>query len=393
MLRQVGISSLLIVCGLVTAPAQAGIYSTFDADEEVKQYSRDYRNVFKRLLDTLKCIPNDATESHPPIRKRYLILEQLGQAGAGKLKTLEDKLNYSAVLIRRGKAYEATQYLMPITREHLDNFIVWSQYATAHFLSNNADFRTKSADLMKQALELWPKNEDDVKADLKPFLQNLGLVSTEYNRYRDFDIHLERLIRNRLREERMHQQKKPVEEMVDPIFLEAEGDRKPVRYVNSKGEFEPGKIAEDERKKLPGDAIEIVEQLLLWMPYDQRLLWQLAELFNASAMDLKKDDQRNRAIRDAYSIFTEIDPPLNRTRFALKDIQARKERLGKYVEGLKPEQELGIQKLGNLFDDDPDAAARREWWRTLTVGGVTGFAVGLFALWQLQEFRRRRQAW
>ncbi len=392
MSRQVSISSLFIVCGLAATPAHAGIYGTMDADAEVKQYSRDYRNVFKPLLDTLKTIPNDDTISHPPIRKRYLLLEHLGRTGASGLKSLEEKLNYSAVLIRRGKGYEATQFLLPLTREHPENFIVWSQYATAHFLSNNPDFRKKSADLMKQAMELWPEHEDEVKADLKPFLQNLGLVGTEYERFRAVDRYLERLIRNRLREDRARQQMKPVEETIDPIFVD--GDSKPVRYLSNKGEFEPGKIADDEKKKLPNDAIEFVEQLLLWMPYDQRLHWQLGELFNASAADAQKDDQRNRAVRDAFFIFNEIDPPLNRTRFAPKEIQERKEKLGEYVKGLPPEQALGLDKIGNLLNDDPPGGTltSREWWRALAVGGVTGFAVGLFALWQLQEWRRRRQA-
>lgn len=391
--RQASIAIFLLFSGFAESPLQAGIYSTFDADEEVKQYSRDYRNVFKRLLDAMKTIPNDATESHPAIRKRYLMMEQLGQAGSARLKSLEDRLNYSAVLIRRGKAYEATQFLMPLTREYPDNFIVWSQYATAHFLSGNPDFKKKSAELMKHAMELWPKQYNEVKEELLPFLNNIGLVDTEFDRYRNVEVHLERLIRNRLREDRLNQQGKAVEETVDPIFLEADGEHKPVRYVNSKGEFEPGKIAEEERKKLPPTAIEIVEQMLLWMPYDQRLLWQLGELFNASAMDAQKDDQKNRAIRDAHFIFNETDPAFNRTRFAVKEIQSRKEKLAEKIRELPAEQQLAAAQLGNLLkDEEPGGLNRREWWRTLTVGFITGFAVGLFALWQVQEWRRRRLA-
>ncbi len=393
MLRQISIFGLLMVFVFVTQPAQAGIYTTFDTDHEIKAYSRDFRNFFKRIHDELKTVAVDPSEGQPPIRKRYLMMEMLGRSGTGNLKTLEDKLNYSAVLIRRGKAYEATQQLMPLTREHPENFIVWSQFAMANFLSNNADFRKKSPELMTQTLKLWPTNYALVKEELKPFVISLGLVETEFDRFRAAEVHLERLIRNRVREARLEAQGKPAEETVDPIFVEIiDGERKPIRYVNNKGLFEPGKIADEEKKKLPSQSVEIVEQLLIWMPGDQRLLWQLAEVFNAIAMDTQKEDQKNRAIRDAYAIFNEIDPPLNRTRFALKEIQSRKEKLGEFVRNLPPEQLLAAVQLGNILkDEDPSAAARREWWRTLTVGGVTGFAVGLFALWQLQEFRRRRQ--
>ena len=40
-------------------------------------------------------------------------------------------------------------------------------------------------------------------------------------------------------------------------------------------------MAEAERKKLPENAVAVVEQLALWLPADGRLLWQLGELANA----------------------------------------------------------------------------------------------------------------
>ena len=44
---------------------------------------------------------------------------------------------------------------------------------------------------------------------------------------------------------------------------------------------EPGRMEEVERKKLPDNAVAVVEQLALWLPADGRLLWQLGELANA----------------------------------------------------------------------------------------------------------------
>ena len=55
----------------------------------------------------------------------------------------------------------------------------------------------------------------------------------------------------------------------------------PVRFVNDKGEYEPGTIAASEKAKLPPDAIAVVQQLLFWFPGEARLSWLLAELYAA----------------------------------------------------------------------------------------------------------------
>lgn len=69
-----------------------------------------------------------------------------------------------------------------------------------------------------------------------------------------------------------------------PLFpLPGEGEpRAAVRFVNEKGEYQPGVIAAAEKAKLPPDAIAVVQQLLLWMPTDTRLYWLLGELYAAS---------------------------------------------------------------------------------------------------------------
>jgi hypothetical protein len=78
--------------------------------------------------------------------------------------------------------------------------------------------------------------------------------------------------------------KKPsVLDGLDPLFgSTAKGKSEPVRYIGNSGEYEAGHIAEAEMKKLPPDAIAIVQQLILWNPGDSRLMWQLAELYNAT---------------------------------------------------------------------------------------------------------------
>jgi hypothetical protein len=54
-----------------------------------------------------------------------------------------------------------------------------------------------------------------------------------------------------------------------------------VQFVDDDGKYYPGRLAVAERKKLPANAVAIVQQLALWLPADGRLLWLLAELANA----------------------------------------------------------------------------------------------------------------
>jgi hypothetical protein len=75
-----------------------------------------------------------------------------------------------------------------------------------------------------------------------------------------------RLIKLRQREERGSQQ-------LDDLFG--------IKYVGLSGAFEPGRLSDAERKKLPTDAIAQVQRLALVLPADARLIWQLGELANA----------------------------------------------------------------------------------------------------------------
>ncbi|MBA4067001.1 MAG: hypothetical protein C0501_25485 [Isosphaera sp.] len=73
-------------------------------------------------------------------------------------------------------------------------------------------------------------------------------------------------------------------EEVLPLFpLPGRGGKAdPVRFVNARGEYEPGVLAPAEKAKLPPDAIAVVQQLLLWHPGETRLYWLLAELYAAA---------------------------------------------------------------------------------------------------------------
>ena len=95
--RYVGPGGVRVEC------ARAGIYSSFDAEEEIRRYHRQYDIFGPKVLDVLSTIPDPNPVTNPPIRRRYLFIESLAETGALKLDTVEHKLDYSTVLIRRNE--------------------------------------------------------------------------------------------------------------------------------------------------------------------------------------------------------------------------------------------------------------------------------------------------
>src|SRR5262245_25106719 len=103
--RIVFAASLITV--LATNVGFAGVYSTIDTIDETRWKSDDFR-AFEATLNMVKAIVDADLKRgvDSPMRRRYLFIDAMGRDGKLTLKTLEDQLNYSAVLIRRGKAYE-----------------------------------------------------------------------------------------------------------------------------------------------------------------------------------------------------------------------------------------------------------------------------------------------
>jgi hypothetical protein len=368
--------------GVVPA-VSAGYYSTIDAPEEMR-YSPDFE-IFGKVMDVLGTIPVPKPASNPPIRQRYVFIESLAGDGPLKLETLEQKLNYSAVLIRRGRAFEAARFLGNVQQEYPDNFVVLSQYATANLFSGDRDFERESARVMKEALKKWPNSWNDLKEDEKKFLTSFGWHEFDFDRYRRYEVLFERLMVNRLKEKKQQEKKQPVAETVDPIFLDAKGE--PIRFLNEKGEYEAGRIAAPDKDQMPRDAVEAVEQLLIWMPNDERLLWLLAETFNASAMEHQNKKGKSMAVLNANKIFQRLLNFETPTKYGLKEITKRQAVLQDYMDA-NPVDAIQLP----VEDPNDVKVTSLQWWRTLAVTFALGLAIGMFALWQTQEMRRRRQA-
>lgn len=386
-----------VVCllGLVFhASAAAGIYNTVEVDDI--RLSTDILQ-FRDILIKVRTIGFDKVDFENLLRKRYLFYEALAGDNPPKNLTLEQKLDYSAVLLRRRKFQQAIEFLTPLVREHPDIFLFESHLAMAYWGSGQTGNDRRAVEHLSNVLSKrgWVEDFHQLSDKQRDFFENsMGWNEGPYLRYREFETYLLKLWKLRMAEKAGE----PFE-AVDALFGDA---KSPVKFVNPEGVFEPGRISTIERAKLDRSALEIVEQLLLWLPEDLRLYWLLGEIANArwSAADLKLDpaEPKNAArvaqafndLKAANLIFKELADDFG---VRAKELRERRQILREFVQSVETPQETldtfedKIKKA--IGDDDPPMLPAST--RTLAITFAAGLAVGLFALWQFQEIRRRRR--
>jgi hypothetical protein len=221
---------------LMPASACAGLYYSGESFAALPSQWRGF------LLDQ-RALRNIAVTLLPgqdagPMRLRY-------QKEAARLQQQLDKdgrlpgdewADLGALYVRLGEPAKAVGVLRAAQRAHPNHFAIAANLGTAWQAAGEL---AQAAAALQQAVRLAPGKH---------------LAAEE--------AHL-KLVRGRLKR---------------GVTVQGLEDLFGVRYVNEKGEYEPGRFADTERKKLPAGAVGIAQQLALWLPADGRLLWQLAEL-------------------------------------------------------------------------------------------------------------------
>jgi len=274
--RLFGVAGLAIC--MTVGTAHAGLYSpdepfNFEIDENGQAKPLQFSAGFESIVATLRqaaMLPRSADE--PPNTVRQELVERVAKRqkkGVANLSA-EELAGLTTDLIRLNRIGEALNILQPLARDpRRGGFLANAHLACAHaatgvgwrdafYQQQNAlrdyDFPTSFAKLTKQQLAWLKRVERDFYL---PFLASRADESRG-KRSRD------------LREE------------VDPLFPHSpKKTESPVRFVGDDGEYVAGSIAADERKKLPPDALAIVQQMVFWHPQDARLYWLLGELHNA----------------------------------------------------------------------------------------------------------------
>lgn len=261
------IASAIVVLGLASA-ARSGIYSpdeTFNFEIDSDGFARpiQYAGGFDVIVADFRDLGSPLSQ----LTAKYDVrIRERRVKGAGTLSPAE-LAGFTADLIRLNRVDEALNILQPIARDpRRGGFLANAHLARAHagrgewrdaaeqqqMAVRYSDFPTSFAKLSKSQLAWLKRVERDFYL---PFLTHRA---EEARRGRATDAR----------------------EDVDSLFPQGVKTT-PVHFVGEDGNYAAGQLADSERKKLPPDAIAIVQQLLLWHPKDARLYWLLGELYNA----------------------------------------------------------------------------------------------------------------
>jgi tetratricopeptide (TPR) repeat protein len=232
----------IAVLGLLLSPAvaRAGLYYSAEQFAELPSRPAGFL-VDQRALRAAGYERPDGLPS--PLRDDYSAAAQrLQKAAKTRALTADEAADLGAILVRLGKPAEALNVLAPASRMAPEHFRVAANLGTAFQLTGDLDRATSQ---LEEAVRLAP-------ARFKPYES----------------AHL-KLVRLRAKEKKSA----GGPTAVDDLFG--------VSFVGPSGAPEAGALADAERKKLPDDALAIVQQLALWLPSDGRLLWLFGELCNA----------------------------------------------------------------------------------------------------------------
>jgi hypothetical protein len=224
---------------LVVAPsARAGLYYSGEEFAELPSQWRGFL-LDQRTLRNIAVKPAAGAPANPARARYEAAAAELEKKGRGKL-TADEAADLGALYVRLGDAGKALDVLREAQRAHPNHFHTVANLGTAWQLQGDLE---QAATTLEQAVTLAPGK----------------LQKAE-------ELQL-RLVRLRRREAAGAQG-------LDDLFG--------VLYRGPGDRYEPGKLDEAERKKLPADAAALLQQLALWLPADGRLLWQMAELANAT---------------------------------------------------------------------------------------------------------------
>lgn len=261
MIRPVAAALALAAC---VTPVRAGVYTP---DEPVPFAVRPDGSAaplpFDRFLVLFTTLANQA-DSRPEFQRgspnpdRPKLIARIDELARRRATGLDETLALSAAYLRAGRADDALGLLTPLARGRSPDFRALANLAHVHAQQGEwgEAVRQHTAALLDAE---FPAALPGATPDQRKWLHK---VEREHYR-RWLQVH----------QQRAREKSPPEAEEVFPLFA--------VRFVNDGDRYEPGKLAAAERAKLPPDAVAVVQQLLLWAPWDTALYWLLAELYAA----------------------------------------------------------------------------------------------------------------
>jgi tetratricopeptide (TPR) repeat protein len=347
---------LAAICGL-HGSVRAGVYNFAEkAFGPLQAEAPGAPLPFPQFKGELSDLVNLGFPLNTPLQKRYqekrAELETKVRRGDA---TTDDRINLSAYAIYLRDPQAAIAALLPVTAQDRANFAPNANLMTAYQLSGQLD----RAFAMLESLR-----------ETRPNIKGLNAQQIDWL-VRAEKLH-HKLITERYKESLRQTSGRPMApENVDDLFG--------VRFVGESGQFEPSQLAASEKAKLPLDAIALIQQLLVWLPDDTRLYWQLGELYNAQG-DLRRaaavfDECRRESGR-------RLDAALLREhRQLVQEALAKAPPPDDAADGL-------MDGLAGSPGDDPSWAP--DTLQLAIVGGLAAVLVLGLGYLQYREFRRRR---
>lgn len=229
-----------VLAFLFASPSvHGGLYYSGETFAELPSQWRGFL-LDQRILRTIAVQPSSAGAASPARKHYQAEAAKLAKLARQRPLTADETADLGALYVRLGEPKRAVELLRPAQRRHPTHFRLAANLGTAWQMQGEW---SQAIACLEQAVRLAPGKR----------------LAAE-------KLHL-RLVRLRNRPGNDEQK-------LDDLFG--------IRYVGPDGKFEPGRLAAAQRKRLPEDAVALVQQLALWLPADGRLLWQLAELAGAN---------------------------------------------------------------------------------------------------------------
>lgn len=247
--------------------AWAGLYLSTERYAELPSQWRGFLNDL-RLIRSVAIKPGPSVPESPLRQEYEKEVRRLRDNAKQQPLVADETADLGALLVRLGEFDAALEVLRPAQRAHPNHHAIAANIGAAW--QGYGDLE-RAAEALRSAVALAP---DGMKNGEK--------------------LHLH------LVEQRLAKQLDELDHLFSTSF--------------SEGSYAAGPWPAEQLKKLPPHAIADVQQLLLWLPFDGRLYWQMAELANAYG-DVR---MASELFESCVSQFNLTNPVLRQHRQTLK---------------------------------------------------------------------------
>jgi len=384
----------ILVLGVLlggSAAARAGLYNSLELKRPI---TLNYQDINFNLADfrSVRVLAQQFTGNPPPHSYWAQVVRQMADLEprlALRAVSVVERADLGAIYIRLGRPERAIAVLEAGLKQTATDeparFLLLANLAVAY---QDINVLERAVEFQRQALAAWPERLP-------------GWSKAELVWYRRVDRFYLTLLTERLRESRQN----------DGRFVWTAPDNlfPGVSFVGQGDKYRAGHMDPDQYDRLPPDAPHIVLILLLWQPFDERLLWLFAELLNSrgevdNAYDIMDKLVRVNTLTNIIElrkhrlVLSEGERELKAYRENLSSLQSL---LGTLASTENPWPALAVQeylrrsptepKFNGSIAPPPDSKGALPDWRVVVVSFISGWLVAILVGLQWRELRRRHQ--